>query len=262
MPKKLNVAVIQSPGCLVGPQARVEWLAKAMLEHANQPYDLVVLPELFQSGYCIGDKVTEHAESSDGPFAMEVAKLAQKHDTAILYGYSERQGHALFNSAQCIEKSGRVIGHHRKLILPPGFEGSHFTPGKICKLFDIDGFKVGILICYDLEFPENLRHMALQGADLVVVPTALGAQWGVVSEKVVPTRAFENGIYICYANSSGHENGMEFFGGSCIVSPDGLDIVRAGNKPELLCARIEKSAVAAAKERLPYLRDRQKLPWV
>jgi predicted amidohydrolase len=117
-------------------------------------------------------------------------------------------------------------------------------------------------VCYDFEFPENLRYVALQGADLVTVPTALGAQWGVVSEKVVPTRAFENGVYVCYANSCGQENGMNYFGGSCIISPDGSDLARAKSGSEFLHSCIKKSAVAIAQDRLPYHKDRQKLPWI
>jgi predicted amidohydrolase len=258
----LNVAVIQSPAELNGPQARLAWLTQALEDHANQPCDLVVLPELFQSGYNVGNKVAEYAEPSDGPFARAVADLAKKHGTAILYGYSERQGDALFNSAQCIDKNGQVIGHHRKLLLPPGFEGDHFAPGNGCELFTLGEFKIGILVCYDFEFPENLRYVALQGADLVTVPTALGAQWGVVSEKVVPTRAFENGVYVCYANSCGQENGMNYFGGSCIISPDGSDLARAKSGSEFLHSCIKKSAVAIAQDRLPYHKDRQKLPWI
>ena len=96
----------------------------------------------------------------------------------------------------------------------------------------------------------------------MVVPTALGAQWGVVSEKVMPTRAFENGVYVCYANSSGHENGMDYLGGSCIIAPDGSDLARAGDGPELLYSLVEKSAVAVAQDRLPYHKDRRNLPWV
>ena len=258
----LNVAVIQSPAELNGPRARLSWLTQTLEEHANQPCDLVILPELFQSGYHIGSRVVDLAEPSDGPFAKAVADLAHVHSTAILYGYSERWGNILYNSAQCFGKNGQIIGHHRKLLLPPGFEGGHFAPGDGCELFALGEFKIGILICYDIEFPENLRHVALQGADLVAVPTALGAQWGLVSEKVLPTRAFENGVYVCYANSCGQENGMDFFGGSCVISPDGSDLARAGITPKFLHSCVKKSAVAAAQDRLQYHKDRQKLPWV
>ena len=262
MSGSLHVSVIQSPAELDGPQARLAWLTQTMASHADQACDLVVLPELFQSGYHIGSRVAEHAEPSDGPFATGVAELARQYNTAILYGYAERQNHLLFNSAQCIDHKGQVIGHHRKLLSPPGFEGDHFSPGSGCDVFSLDEFRIGILVCYDAEFPENLRHVASQGAVLVAVPTALEAQWGVVAEKLVPTRAFENGVYVCYANSCGHENGLDYFGGSCVISPRGEELARAGNRPDVLHARVDKSAIAIAQQQMPYLRDRKRLPWV
>lgn len=261
MPEVLHVAVAQSPAELSTSQDRLSWLMRTLEQHADQSCDLIILPELFQSGYYVGDKVADYAEPSNGPFAKSMAELANTYSTAILYGYSERQDNILYNSAQCLNKKGQVIGHHRKLLLPPGFEGNHFIPGDGCQVFELQGFKIGILICYDIEFPENVRHVALQGAELVAAPTALGAQWGVVSEKVVPTRAFENGVYVCYSNYCGHENGMKFFGGSCIVAPDGSDLERAGQTPAFLHSCIGKSDVAAAQDRLPYHKDVQKLPW-
>lgn len=262
MTDHLEVAVAQCPAELDGAQARLGWFADLLAMHDGPSPDLVVLPELFQCGYHIGDLVSDRAEAPDGPFAASMAELAQKHGTAILYGYAERSGDVLFNAAQCIDKSGRMIGHHRKLLLPPGFEGDHFTPGDGSTLFRLGAFKVGILVCYDVEFPENVRHVALQGADIVVVPTALGAQWGVVSECVVPARAFENGVFVCYSNYCGVENGFGFFGGSCMIAPDGSELVRAGQTPALLRARLEHAAVAAAQDRLPYHKDRLELPWV
>ena len=78
----------------------------------------------------------------------------------------------------------------------------------------------------------------------------------------MPARAFENGVYVCYANHCGHENGLDYLGSSCIVGPDGRDLARAGPGAELIFARLERERVAAARARLPYLQDRLKLPWV
>lgn len=259
MQTTLKVAVMQSPAELVGPQERLDWLTNALEGKAD--WDLVILPELFQCGYYIADNVITSAEPSNGPFAQAVASLAKTHNTAILYGYSEQEGDDIFNSAQCIDNTGNIAGHHRKLLLPPGFEGDHFISGHTSELFEIGGFKIGILICYDVEFPENLRQVASMGAEIIAVPTALGAQWGVVSEKLVPTRAFENGVYVCYANSAGHENGMDYFGGSCIVAPNGTDLARAAEHTEIITATLIKTDVTKAQARPPYLVDRQRLPW-
>ena len=86
--------------------------------------------------------------------------------------------------------------------------------------------RIALLICYEIEFPEAARNAALNGADLILAPTALGAQWGVVAHKLVPTRAFENGIFIAYANHAGREGEIEYLGESCIVDPMGNDLAR------------------------------------
>lgn len=261
MSGRLTVAVAQPPAGLGAAAERLDWLAAA-LDRAGAAPDLVVLPELFQSGYNVGDLVARRAEPPDGPFARGVAALARAHGTAILYGYAERAGAALYNAAQCIDAEGAVIGHHRKLLLPPGFEGDHFQPGTGCSLFRLGGLTVAILVCYDVEFPETLRHVALAGADLVAVPTALGAEWRVVAHAVVPARAFENGVFLCYANYAGEENGLAYLGGSCIVAPDGRDLARAGASEDLLTAAVDRAAIAPARRRLPFHVDRLKLPWV
>ncbi|HFC04870.1 MAG TPA: carbon-nitrogen hydrolase family protein [Rhizobiales bacterium] len=262
MSDALEIAVAQCPAGVDGSHARLTWLADTLAGHDGPQLDLIVLPELFQCGYNIGDLVLDRAEAPDGPFAVAIADLAQQHSTAIVYGFAERQGETLFNSAQCIDRNGVTIGRHRKLLLPPGFEGDHFSPGTGCELFRLGAFTLAILICYDVEFPENLRHVALAGADVVVVPTALTAQWGIVSECVVPTRAFENGVFLCYANYCEGENGLNYFGGSCIIAPDGRQLIRAGTMAQLLHARLDHSAVSAAQARLPYHIDRLGLPWV
>ncbi len=262
MSEILEIGVAQCPADLDNPQARLIWLADILASHDGKPLDLVVLPELFQCGYNIGDLVPARAETPDGPFAASIADLTQKHQTAILYGFAERRGDVLYNAAQCIDQTGKIIGSHRKLVLPPGFEAEHFTPGTGCELFQLGAFTLAILVCYDMEFPENLRHVALAGADIVVVPTALAAQWAVVSQCVAPTRAFENGVFLCYANYCGQENGMDYFGGSCVIAPDGGQLARAANAARLLCARLTHSAVSEAQARLPYHIDRLSLPWV
>jgi len=258
----LNVVLLQSPGALTGVAERLSWLEAQLDGLAGCAPDLVILPELFQCGYNIGEALRDMAEPRHGAFAASVARLARAHGTAIIHGYAEREGGVIYNSALATGRDGRMIGHHRKLVLPPGFEGDHFAPGDGCTLFDLGMFRVAMLICYDVEFPEALRHVAMAGADLVVVPTALGAQWGIVASKLVPTRAFENGVFVAYANHCGQENGLEYYGGSCLVAPDGRDLVRAGAQAGGVSATIDHAEVARAQARLPYHLDRARLPWV
>ncbi|MEX3011572.1 carbon-nitrogen hydrolase family protein [Hoeflea sp. TYP-13] len=260
MQDNLNVVVAQSPAELVGPSERLAWLETSIRSIGERGADLIVLPELFLTGYNVGDTVDEWAEGRDGNAFRQIAGLCRRHDIAIHFGYAERDGEHLFNAAACIGKDGAVVATHRKLLLPPGFEANHFEAGRECRTFEIGQFTIATLICYDAEFPENFRHVA--AADLVLVPTALAAQWEVVAHKVIPARAFENGMFVCYANHAGHENGIDYLGASCIVAPDGRDLARAGRSEQLLFASLNISQVKAARERLPYHRDMKKLPWL
>lgn len=255
-----RLKLAQSSGALSGVSERLAWLESQLKAHAHD-CDLMLLPEGFSCGYNIPDQIAGMAEPSNGPTAQKIAALAKIHNTAILYGYSERDGETIYNSAQCIDAQGNSIANHRKLMLPPGFEQEHYTAGTTATIFDFMGIKCGILICYDIEFPENTRHLADQGVQCVLAPTALGIDWGVVSERTAPARAFENGIYMAYANSCGTENNATYFGGSCIIGPNGQDIARAGQESETLVATINVNTVATAQTRLPYLTARKALPW-
>ncbi len=254
-----RLAVGQSPAELATVHDRLDWLSRVMPEVAAEQADLLVLPELFASGYHIGDQVVARAEPADGPISRAIATLAKEHDLAIHYGFPESDGEAIFNASQCIGPDGTRLGGHRKLVIPPGFEGNYFTPGRGCTLFSYRDVRIATLICYDAEFPETARHVASMGAELVIVPTALGAQWEWVSQRMIPTRAFENGVYLAYANSAGSENGMAFLGQSFIATPDGRELARAKAQPEIIYGNLHLDKVSVAQARLPYLVDREAL---
>jgi len=256
----MTITVAQCPGDLDTPRDRLDWITSEL--SALPKTDLVLLPELFACGYNIGDAVTRRAEPRDGPFARAMSDLARRYDTALCYGYAECAGDTVHNSALCLDATGRPVANHRKLLLPPGFEADHFAPGRDATLFDLGPFRCGLLICYDVEFPENVRHLAAAGAELILVPTALGAEWGVVSDHLVPARAFENGVFVAYADNSGSQNGLAYFGGSCVAGPRGEVLARTERGPGIAAATLTHAAVASAQERLPYLRDRASLPWV
>ncbi len=244
--------VFQCDGSGLAPQARLGKLA-AVLEHNK--LDLIVCPELFLSGYNVPEELPKLAQTRDSAIMEQMAQLARHNKTAIVYGFPERDGDCLYNVAVCISARGDVIAKHRKLVLPPGFEAEIFEAGKGITLFNLAGFRCGILICYDVEFPETVRALARAGADLVIVPTALYEDWGIIAKTVVPTRALENGIWLIYANHAGIENGARYLGDSCIVSPDGKDAARAGAEEQLIIAELDLERVAIAQKRLPYLND-------
>lgn len=258
MSEALTLAVAQGPMNRTGPEQRIQWLAHLLDTLSGKEIDLLLLPELFVTGYNMGEKLMQWAEPVDGAIAEKIAELAIQHQLAIHYGFPEKDFDGFYNAAQCIAADGQTLCHQRKLMLPPGFEGNHFTAGQGCCLFSLKGFNIATLICYDAEFPETFRQVAEMGAHLVLVPTALGAQWEHVATKVIPTRAFENGVYVAYANHAGSEQGIQYLGQSCIIGPDCSELARAGEGEEVLIAQLDLGNITTARERLPYLIDRKK----
>lgn len=255
MPAPFRLAVAQPPAELAPPD-RMAWLCDTL---KSVTADLILLPELFASGYNIGAAIQDRAEPSDGPTAQKISDLARTHSIAIHYGFPERAADGLYNAAQCFGPDGQRLTHQRKLAIPPGGERDYFTAGQGCHLFEYNGITIATLICYDAEFPETVRHVAAKGAQLVLVPTALGDRWDWVARTMIPTRAFENGVYLAYANSAGTENGLSFLGHSFIAAPDGTESARAGDTPEILYAELDPAKVSAAQARLPYIKDRLSL---
>lgn len=255
MKQNLKVAVYQSSARADrSPGARLADLDRALADGAPSA-DLVVCPELFLSGYRAGERHHALAEPAGGPFAQAVALLARKYRCCIVYGYPELAGGIVFNSAVAIGLDGQLLANHRKTLLPNAYERTWFTPGDRFTSFSLGGWKVALIICYEVEFPEVLRATAQQGADLVVVPTALTRNWGVVAHQVVPTRAFENGVYLAYANHAGREHDLTYLGASCIVGPHGNDLARAGASEELIMAELDGRSLEEARTVLPYLAD-------
>ena len=250
----LDIGIFQPAGGDREPDDRLRTLGAALQAHADG-LELLVCPELFMSGYNVGDKVAARAEAMDGPFARGAADLARRHGVALLYGYPEQAGERRYNSALCIGPDGTRLANHRKLALPSDYEKSLFEPHAGVTVFDLLGWRIGVLVCYDIEFPEAARATAQAGAELLVAPTALASQWDVVARKLIPARAFENGICLAYANHAGNEGDIHYLGESRIVGPDGRELAVAPAGEAVIRARLQKSAVAACRSRLPYLRD-------
>lgn len=229
------------------------------LRLAEREVDLMVCPELFASGYMGADHAAR-AEPAQGPFFDAVAEMAKRHETAVCYGYPEAADGVVYNAARLVGADGAALANHRKRLPSPGsFEEETFANGDSLTLVDHSGMRMAIIICYEVELPESLRRAALHGAELALVPTALVDQWGVVAEKLVPTRAFENGLWLAYANHAGEENGARYLGGSRIVAPDGVEEAVAGAEDTVIAASVDPERVVTARNRLPYLRDAVKL---
>jgi predicted amidohydrolase len=232
-------------------------MRRRALEAAEAGTGLVIFPEMFLTGYNIGEAVFKLAEPADGLSAAAVATIARDSAVSILYGYPERSGNRIFNSARLVHPARGAIANYRKTHLYGSEEKRLFAPGDDLVMAELDGLKVGILICYDVEFPEAVRALALAGAELIAVPTALIQPFDIVSRTLVPARAFENQVYVAYAGMCGREGSLGYCGLSCIVGPDGQDLARAGASPALLFADIDPAVISRGRQMNPYLSDRR-----
>ena len=202
----MHIAIAQSPGKLKGIEERLNWAEKKIISVKDKKIDLIIFPELFTCGYYSGSYIKKSAENRLGKSFLAFSKLAKFFNIGISYGYPEKKGTKIYNSSQFIGSNGLSLHNHRKLILEAsGYESKYFAVGNSIEVFKYQGFKIATLICYDAEFPETARIAAQKGAELLLVPTALGNRWGWVAEKMIPTRAHENGIFLAYANHCGKE---------------------------------------------------------
>ncbi|MEV6172246.1 carbon-nitrogen hydrolase family protein [Streptomyces sp. NPDC051954] len=254
----MRTALLQSSGRPGSTVENLKVLDEAAGRAAAAGAGLLVAPEMFLTGYAIGDDIARLAEPADGDCADAIADLASRHRLAIAYGYPERDGDSVFNSAQLISADGDRLANYRKTHLFGCFERDHFTPGEQPVVqAELNGLRVGLMICYDVEFPENVRAHALAGTDLLLVPTAQMHPFQFVAESVVPVRAFENQMYVAYVNRVGQEGEFEFVGLSTLAGPDGIARTRAGRGEELVVADADPAILAASREANPYLKDRR-----
>jgi predicted amidohydrolase len=254
----MRTALLQSSGRPGSVVENLEVLDAAAGRAAAAGAGLLIAPEMFLTGYAIGDDVGRLAEPADGDSAAAVAELASRHGLAVVYGYPERDGGTVFNSAQLISTDGTRLANYRKTHLFGCFERDHFTPGEQPVVqAELNGLTVGIMICYDVEFPENVRAHALAGTDLLAVPTAQMHPFQFVAESLVPVRAWENQMYVAYVNRVGPEGEFEFVGLSTLAGPDGVARTRAGRAEELVLADVDPAFLAASREANPYLEDRR-----
>tara|TARA_B110000438_G_C15795578_1_gene642699 strand:+ start:1426 stop:2214 length:789 start_codon:yes stop_codon:yes gene_type:complete len=252
----MHIAIAQSPGKLKGFEERINWAEKKIISIKNNKINLIVFPELYTCGYNSGSYIKQSAENRLGKSFLAFSKLAKFFNIGISYGYAEKKGTKIYNSAQFIDSNGLSLHNHRKLILEAsGYESKYFATGTSIEVFKYQGFKIATLICYDAEFPETVRMAAHKGAELLLVPTALSNHWDWVAEKMMPTRAHENGIFLAYANHCGKEKKLSYLGSSFITSPNGKDLARIKNRPGIITAKLNFSEIKIAQSRLPYQKD-------
>lgn len=256
----MRIAVFQGPEQPKTPQQAVDLLARVAADAADRGASLLICPEMYLTGYNIGPEAARRlAEPAGGATAQAIMRIARASKIAILYGYPElgQDGH-VYNTAQLIERSGQIRACYRKTHLFGEIDRAAFSPGTaFSDVVELDGLKIGILICYDVEFPENVRSLALKGADLIAVPTALMQPFDIVARTIVPARAYENQVFVAYADRCGVEGELSYCGLSCVIAPDGSDLARAGRSEGLILADLDLDRLKQSRALNTHLTDRR-----
>jgi 5-aminopentanamidase len=252
----MRIAALQMEALAGNVAANLATIAAAAAESAAAGAGVLVAPELAVPGYGVGDALRELAEPMDGAQVDALAAAAAANGIAIVAGFAERAGDAIHNAAAFVDPSGRRVVY-RKRQLYGAYEKALFAPGgSLAPLVNIAGVKVGLLVCFDVEFPESVRALALAGAEVVLVPTALpeSDHAAFIADKMIPVRAFENQVAVAYANWAGRDARFVYAGRSCIVTPDGRDMARAPVEgPTLLVADYTPDEFADSRAANPYL---------
>ncbi len=260
----MRVACIQMNGD-AAPAENVEKAVRMVRQAVERERaDLIVLPEFFNTFYFSQYHDRQYfdlAEPVDGPSVTAMRDVARELRVNIIAPIYEIDGAGrYFDTAFVIGRAGEVTGRYRKVhpAATNSLEKFYFRYGVDFPVFDIDGWKIGIVICYDTFFPEAARSLALNGAELMIFPFA-GGQLKLWRE-LHRVRAFENLAYVAVADKVGDEREWSFGGKSLIIDPLGEVLAEANDTDEtVIVAEIDREAVFDARRRFPMYRDRQ--PW-
>ena len=219
---------------------------------------VIVFPELAMCGYGIGEAMIQFAKTQSEVSIKKLSKIAEQHQIAIVIGLPWYENSKLYNSSVFIKPNGEIIQYHKQYLYGE-YEKSLFVKGEVPPpIIEYDGLKFGLLICFDVEFPENVRMLAQQGVDIVLVPTALPKCNGsyFITQKMIPVRAFENQCFIAYADHAGRDELTTYQGCSCIVAPNGDFLATASIEGDaLLMAEIKQDDYASSRKENPYLNE-------
>ncbi len=285
-PATFRVGLIQM-SCGPDPGANLEKAADRVREAARQGAEVVCLPELFRTQYfCQREDVAlfDLAEPIPGPSTEKLGAVARQSGVVVVASLFERRAPGLYhNTAAILERDGRVAGLYRKMHIPDDplyYEKFYFTPGDLgFRAFDTSVGKIGTLVCWDQWYPEGARITALQGANVLFYPTAIGwhphekEEYGVAQHEAWQTiqraHAIANGVYVAAVNRVGLEHGdvrgnraqgpgLEFWGGSFLADPFGRVIAKASHdREEILIGEIDLERMEDTRRNWPFLRDRR-----
>jgi predicted amidohydrolase len=254
----ITIAALQMKSESGDTAANLAHIEQAARDAQAKGASLLITPELGLTGYGAGDVIRELAETVDGPLVGQLQAISTELGIAIIAGFAERAEGTVFNSAVYVDGAAVPVVY-RKSNLYGDYERALFSPaapGTI--VFDHRGLKCGMLICYDVEFPENVRRLALAGVDAVLVPTALPAGYSgtFIADHMIQTRAFENQIFVAYINHCGADERFTFAGSSRVAAPDGSLLASAPPHGEaLMIVALNPADFHVSKTENTYLTD-------
>lgn len=221
--------------------------------------DLLITPEMFVCGYNIGARAAgERADAPDGPIAAAVSQICAASGLAVLYGCAELLAGEVYNAIRLVDSDGRLLATHHKTHLFGDLDTEMFAPGTVpAPVAGLGRWRLGLGICYEVEFPEVVRSLALRGADIVCVPTANMPEYDDVQRILLPARALENQVYVGYANLIGSEGDLAYGGLSEWIGPSGA--VEALGEPgeHLVFGTADRDELTRSRAGWTYLADRR-----
>jgi len=279
--RRFTVALIQL-SVAEHPAENLRRAQELVRKAASQGAQLICLPELFRSRYfCQSEDVRNFdlAETVPGETTQALGEIARERRIVIVAPVFERRGAGVYhNSAAVLDADGTIAGLYRKMHIPDDpayYEKFYFTPGDLgFRSFQTAAANVGTLICWDQWYPEAARLSALQGAEILLYPTAIGwhpaekAKYGEAQRDAWRTvqrgHAVANGLYVAAANRVGLEvppgggEGIEFWGSSFIADPQGVILAEAStDREEILLGEIDTGLLEEIRRNWPFLRDRR-----
>jgi len=261
MKEKIKIALAQISSKRENKKENLQKIEEFTIKAKEQEADLVIFPELSLTGYVLHDQIYELAEIIPGPSTKRIEDLAKKTGMHIIFGMpelSEKTEATIFNTAVFVGPKG-FIGKFRKMYLPTHSvfeEKRYFRPGYQTAAFNTAIGNIGLFICYDIFFPEVCRLTRLKGAELIVCISASPAMRRGYFEILTAARALENTAFLAFVNLVGVEDGLQFWGGSRLVSPTGDLLAKAKyDEEDIVICEVDYSDIRAAETFIPTLRD-------
>jgi omega-amidase len=256
---KLNIALIQMDIQFGNPQVNFERATEKIREAAQQDVDLVMLPELWTTGYDL-KRLEDIADENGEALQSFIKTLAETYHVNIIAGSVAKRstGGGVTNTLYAFDRSGQVVGEYNKAHLFRLMEEEKYLqPGSNDGIFEIEGVKSAGLICYDLRFPEWIRRHVLQGAKVLYIP----AEWPKPRtdhwRTLLIARAIENQCFVVACNRIGSDPNNEFGGHSIIINPWGEIIAEADDQETILYGTIDLEEVEEIRSRIPIFEDRR-----